>query len=90
MSAGVSVQPTGRLGVLSQPLGQLQALLLESLRTTHADVLRFNSISEHYELGIRTVSGDFTHAPSGHRYIVAIAGIPPEADRLPAAPEILP
>lgn len=68
-----------RLGVLSEPLPDLAALLLQSIAGTHADVLAFGELDESYQLGIRAVSGTFTHKPTGRQYIVAVCAIPTEA-----------
>lgn len=68
-----------RLGVLAEPLPDMAALLLQSIAGTHADVLEFRELDESYQLGIRTVSGTFTHTPTGRQYIVAVCAIPTEA-----------
>lgn len=68
-----------RLAVLSEPLPDMAALLLASIAGTHADVLQAGDIDESYQLGIRSVSGEFIHTPSGRRYIVAVCAIPTEA-----------
>lgn len=68
-----------RLGLLRDAREDMSALLLASLAGTHRDVLNFDGIDEGYQLGIRSVSGTFTHKPTGQRYIVAVCAIPLEA-----------
>lgn len=67
-----------RLAILSEPLPDMAALLLQSLAGTHADVFEFSQLSENYRLGIRAVSGTFIHKPTGREYIVAVCAIPSE------------
>lgn len=67
-----------RLGLLSEPLPDMAALLLQSIAGTHADVFEFSAIGEGYQLGIRAVSGTFIHKPTGREYIVAVCAIPSE------------
>ena len=68
-----------RLGVLGNIQCECPSILLLSVGKTHQDVLSFDHISINHELGIPTSVGDFTHTPSGRRYIVAVAPIPEEA-----------
>jgi hypothetical protein len=68
-----------RLSLLASIKNEAPMLLLGSFHKTHADVLRWDTFIEDYSLGIRTSLGDFTHLPSGIRYLVVVAPIPAEA-----------
>lgn len=68
-----------RFSILGHTQDEMPSILLGSFHKTHSDILSFDAIADDYSLGIRTAVGDFTHTPSGRRYIVAIAPIPPEA-----------
>ncbi len=68
-----------RLGVLRRDLPDVSALLLQSIADTHADVLQLDDCDESYQIGIRAVSGTFTHRPTGRRYIVAVCLVPAES-----------
>ncbi|HVT36322.1 MAG TPA: hypothetical protein VHE37_12085 [Nevskiaceae bacterium] len=69
--------PQPRLALLASHQGEACALILQSLQTTHADVLRFDDISRaETRDGVATVVGDFTHLPSMRRYVIAIAAVP--------------
>jgi hypothetical protein len=87
MSAALSPAKP-RLCTLSEPHAEISALLLQSIAGTHADVLTFDQIDESHQLGIRTVSGTFTHKPSGQRYIVAVCLVPATSDGRECAADI--
>lgn len=78
-----------RLSTLAEPHAEISALLLQSIAGTHADVLSFDQIDESYQLGIRTVSGTFTHLPSQQRYIVAVCLVPATSDGRECAADTL-
>ncbi|HEU4589401.1 MAG TPA: hypothetical protein VFS13_00720 [Steroidobacteraceae bacterium] len=58
------------------PPGGIKALLLASIRGSHADVLRFDAISGFKRDGHDVTEGEFTHLPSGRRFSLQIVEIP--------------
>ena len=65
-----------RLSLLARIEQEAPTLLLTSFHKTHADVLRFDALTQDDAAGIRTAVGDFTHTPSGLRYVVVVAPVP--------------
>lgn len=66
------------LSLLRTHQGEACALLLQSIESSHAGVLRFDDLVEVRDQGgMRTACGQFTHVPSGRRYVIGISAVSP-------------
>lgn len=64
-----------RLGVLDQPKAEISALLMQSIQSTHGDVLAFEDIESQRHAGVRIVSGRFRHRATGAVYLITVSKV---------------